>query len=148
MKCMNLQTNDMVKKLEIFVIHKYGMKPTSQPLSVDTWDIVYTAKEVERSQLHTCHHAWLFDSALHSCQLPSIYRLWRQCFTPMIDLDKPNNHGWRKNDRQLDIQWVTCSPATEKVIKRIHYLQSVFMFGLMNFEDVMTVLVINLVLFS
>ena len=41
--------------------------------------------------------------------------IWQQGFNPMIDVDEPVNYGWYMNNDTLDVQWMTCSPASDEV---------------------------------
>lgn len=108
-------TNEMIRKLERFVIHMYGKKPTSQTLSID--DIRYSLYCQRGGKTSFAHLPPCLNVLTQHC-IRANYQtfIWRQCFTPIIDLDVPNNHGWCMNEGKLDIQWMTCNPAPEEVI--------------------------------
>ena len=90
------------KKLERFASHMYGKKPTFSISINDLRYNIYYQKGGKASfdLLPPCHNVLTQHSMRASYQT----YIWRQCFNPMIDADKPVNYGWCMNDDTLDVQ--------------------------------------------
>ena len=89
-------TNDMIRKLERFAIHIYGKRPASQPLSID--DMRYNLY-YQRGGKTTFAYLPLCLNVMTQHCIRTNYQefIWRQCFTPIMDIDSPTNHGWCLN---------------------------------------------------
>ena len=112
--------DNVLEQLERFTIYMYGKKPTPD-ISPDLRYMLYCQKNVKSFSelLPQC-----FNVFQKHCKRANYQTyIWGHCFNPMMETDKPTDHGWCMDNDKLDIQWMTCNlgPDELHVIKqKIH----------------------------
>jgi hypothetical protein len=46
--------------------------------------------------------------------------IYRRSLEAMINAPRPENHGWKESDNNLEIMWFTCEPAPTNVLKTVY----------------------------